>query len=912
MNKLKQLAVGKQVLLMFGMLCAILGLIGALLLFTMRSIERSNRERLAYVLYESELIAASAQNIGLMQAAIFRHVLSSSVEEKKRHDQFIREVDRGNVEQTAAYEKFVDTEEERQLYDRVLQARKEYMEATKLLLVLSLANKNAEANEFLFSTQVVAYEKYQVTAKNMSVYVRTEVQDIVAVMDARTARSRQVGDVFIILAILIAGGTGLKVTGIARRLKEDNRALQIEIEERKRAEETSRLAEEKYRSIFENTSEGIFQNALDGAFISANPALARILGYDTPEQLVRDRTDIQRQGYVDAGQREEFKQILAEHGAVKDFEYQVQRKDGSRIWVSESAHLVRGADAQPLYYEGSVQDITERKQSEAALKQSEKRYRSLFEANPLPMWIYDLETLSFLEVNDAAISHYCYEREEFLSMTIADIRPAADKQALLANVAHVADRVVDHAGVWKHQKKDGSLIDVEITSHVLDHSERRAELVLAFDVTERQRTEAERQVISEIVQGVSTTTNLDELLDLARNSIGKLLYAENCFVALHDKTTDLIHFEFWVDKFDPVPPPQPVGEGFCRSSYVLRTGRPLLLTKELKTDLFEQEAVSQSGSDSASWMGVPLRTPTRTIGVLAVQHYEKDDAYSQRDLEFFSLVGDQIGLAIERKQAEVERERSQQFQRALLDGIGHGIHGIDKSGNIIFENPAGAEMLGWKPNELIGRTAHPMMHYAHGDGSAYPVEDCPIHATLRDGALRRASDETFWRRDGTSFPVEFTVAPIRAEFDDIAGAVVVFADVTERKKAETELRLAKEIAEAANRAKGEFLANMSHEIRTPMNGVIGMTGLLMDTPLNQEQREFARTIQTSGEALLSIINDILDFSKIEANKLELEVVNLDLAHVLRGTVSLLQTQAKAKGLELSASIDPGVPTRLRG
>ncbi|MFL6208776.1 MAG: HAMP domain-containing protein [Pyrinomonadaceae bacterium] len=130
--------------------------------------------------------------------------------------------------------------------------------------------------------------------------------------------------------------------------------------------------------------------------------------------------------------------------------------------------------------------------------------------------------------------------------------------------------------------KDGRRIPISSsrTALWLDSSQTQGTVCLAKDITEQKRAEAERQVISDIVKGVITTTNLDELLNLARHAIGKLLYAENCFVALHDEATDMLHFEFWADKVDPVPPPRPVGQGF--SSYVLRTGQSLLLTEEIK------------------------------------------------------------------------------------------------------------------------------------------------------------------------------------------------------------------------------------------------------------------------------------------------------------------------------------------
>jgi PAS domain S-box-containing protein len=248
----------------------------------------------------------------------------------------------------------------------------------------------------------------------------------------------------------------------------------------------------------------------------------------------------------------------------------------------------------------------------------------------------------------------------------------------------------------------------------------------------------------------------------------------------------------------------------------------------------------------------------------------------------------------------------------VLNAIGEGIHAIDPEGRIIFENPAGEKMLGWEPGELIGKPAHATIHHSKDGGAPYPRCECPIHASLGDGSPRRISDEVFWRKDGTSFPVQYVTTPLRDENHEIIGAVVVFSDITESKRVEQELNLAKAAAEAANRAKSEFLANMSHEIRTPMNGVIGMTGLLLETPLTSEQREFAGIIRTSADALLTVINDILDFSKVEAGKLTFETLDFDLIESVESILDMLAERAQGKGIELASVIPPDVPTRLRG
>ena len=273
-------------------------------------------------------------------------------------------------------------------------------------------------------------------------------------------------------------------------------------------------------------------------------------------------------------------------------------------------------------------------------------------------------------------------------------------------------------------------------------------------------------------------------------------------------------------------------------------------------------------------------------------------AFSPEVVATLQTFAAQSVLAIHNAGLFREIQRQKQYSDALVETSPVAIATMDLRGTVVGWNPGAERLFGYSPAEALGREVDELV--ATPEIREEVRENLrQMHSGQRVRAITRRA-----RKDGTLVDVEVSSMPVVVDGAEV-GSIAIYHDITELLQARRE-------AEAANEAKSAFLATMSHEIRTPMNAVIGMSGLLLNTALSDEQREYAEIVRQSGDTLLTVINDILDFSKIEAGRLDLESQPFDLRECVEGALDLVATRAAEKGLDLAYVLGDGAPAAIVG
>ncbi|HXN49513.1 MAG TPA: PAS domain S-box protein [Bryobacteraceae bacterium] len=649
-------------------------------------------------------------------------------------------------------------------------------------------------------------------------------------------------------------------------------AIAHDIHVRVEAKRKLRESQERFRDLFEHAPSGVCVTGADGRFLEVNAAFCRMVGYTEQELLA---TSFDKLTHPDdlAPSIQLRERLLKDQDRSLDLEKRYFHRSGRMAWVRMKVSLLRSPDGQPSCYVSHVEDITERKRAEEALRQTEDRFREVFEHAPFGMLLAGLDG-RFIRVNAAFCRMLGYSEQEMLGRQWAEFTHPDDLdrcQGVAGQLRENRDRCAEDEKRYVH--RNGAVVWVRIRIAQLrgPGGEPSCHVVHVEDITERKRA---NEVLRESEERFRILADGCPALMWVTDEQGGIRFINRAFREYFGATYEEVNGDKWQALMHPDDAPE-----YVHTLY--------LAVRDHRS--FNAETRVRSGDGQWRWVACYAEPRLSPAG------------------EFLGHVGLSLDIT-KRKQSEQALQASEEKFRQLTENIREVFWMMSPdAGQIIYVSPT--------YESVWGRTCDSLYRDPMAWAAAIHPDDRERALAMFARQLKGEALESEYRirtPDGQEKWIRDRAFPVRDRAGQLIRIVGIAEDTSERKRYEEELIRARRDADAANRAKSCFLANMSHEIRTPMNGVLGMLQLLAETDLAGEQRQCLDVAQDSGWALLALIDQILDLAKVEAGKLTLEKVGFNPRETIDNVVQLLRVQAREKNLNVYSRVSAEVPDILLG
>jgi PAS domain S-box-containing protein len=558
-----------------------------------------------------------------------------------------------------------------------------------------------------------------------------------------------------------------------------------DVTDSRRAEAALRKSEALLRLVWDTAVDAMRLTSEDGTVVLANPAYCRLVGRPAAEVVGRSVAEAYAPDRRPDVLRKHAERFTAETGRTY-FETEVELHDGRRRRFEAGTAVLNAAGEPPMLL-SVLRDVTDRRLAEAALRESEERYRHLFDANPHPMWVYDVDTLRFRAVNEAAVTRYGYSRDEFLRMTALDLLPRRDDGDEAAG--QFTD--VSPSTIGQHQWKDGTIRDVQITSHAFRDSDRSARLELAMDVTERKKAQvtlAERARLAglsaEVGAIISRSDNLIGMLRETAEAFVNHLGASFARIWLVNEAEQVLELRASGGKHThPDGPETRIPVGHTKVGRIAVDGKPYL-TNSLRDDSLIGHHEWARAEGLTAFAGYPLIASGRVVGVLALYsaRHVSDNAFAT-----FNSLAAGLAQAVERRRAEAALRESEEHFRRLFEDSPIGIYRTTPEGKFLLANPALIRMTGCASfEELVTRSGENDVAIPGYDREKFK------RRIDQDGEVRGL--DLNWRRgDGTVVHVRENARAVRKPDGALAYYEGTIEDITDLKRVEAALRQQEEL-----------------------------------------------------------------------------------------------------------------------
>ena len=649
-----------------------------------------------------------------------------------------------------------------------------------------------------------------------------------------------------------------------------------DITARKHAADALRDSEERFRTAFESAAIGMGLLDLDGHWIRVNHSLCRIVGYSAEELLTLDFQSISHPGDIEAA-LDFGRQML--DGSISSFhrEKRYLHKQGRVVWVFLSVSMVRDGNGRPLYAIAQVQDITERKEAERKAQREKAFTDAVIDNVPGLFYLLDGRGMP-VRWNRRTQEITGYSLQESARLKTADFFSKADRETiagaltrvLLEGHAEFEGNVAMHSGAAVPFYFSAARVNFEgedfFIGNGIDMSARK-EAEQALRDSEEKFSKAFRN--SPVILAISTLKE------------GRYLEVNDAFERITGWRREEVIGRRWDE----------IEIRWIDGGAILANGAYRNLESEFHTRSGEKR-IARSSAETLEFSG---QACVLTVG---------EDITEQKGFEReLRAMNETLERRVKERTAELEE--AVESLRMLSQAIENGPASVmisDPGGNIEYVNPKFCENSGYTKAEAIGKKANLLKSDAH-----QPAFFEHLWSTLQAGETWRGEFRNR-KKNGEMYWESACISTVRDARGQPRHFVSITEDITELKNTAEELRRAKEVADAASRAKTAFLASMSHEIRTPMHAILGYSQLMLRDPsISPQAKENLRIVNRSGEHLLALINDVLEMAKIESGRLHLDLREFDLPGLLNDLAAMFRLRTVGKGVDLAVILESGLP-----
>ncbi|MCS6967384.1 MAG: PAS domain S-box protein [Cytophagales bacterium] len=658
------------------------------------------------------------------------------------------------------------------------------------------------------------------------------------------------------------------------------------------------------RQSLQNTLQTVELLALtveaDGTISYSNDFLLKTTGWHAEELLGKALSEVLVLHHHDYAHLPFHQQLLS------SFCGQLRCANGAHLHIRFHTITWNDAQGQAIAVTLIGEDISETLRAQQALEQSNALLKDLFDNATDLIQITDAEG-NFVFVNKSWCNLLEYRPEEIRLLHLYQVVYPEDR----ALMNHLLYRAIAEGSVNNVEicfiSRSGRKIHLRGSisyGHSFEEGKPPVYRAVFQDITEQMRAEKAQMLYHNLSRLTINSPNLETLYHNFYTELKKAIEVEGFLIALRNEKDQSIYFPYYINS--PYAPDEGI-QGRAFAEYAFAFERTMIFHQDMLRRIIQTNDLPAEEPLPQTWIGIPLKIDQKVIGIIVLQSYKERKTYHKRDLDLLNFISGQLATAIQRVQNQEKINEQNSRLQAIFESGQHLMWSVNK--DLILTrfngNYANTMRLLYNINITAGmslaelyRQNDPEQVYFWLDKYKLALSGYPQQFERK---MRGISGEEYW--------YEVFLSPIVTansfEVDEVAG---VAHNITVKKKAADELRMAKELAEHSLEVKKRFLSNMSHEIRTPMNGIIGMIDLLAEAEnLEPEYRQYINTIKKSSETLLHILNDILDLSKIEAGKMELRKAPLSLVNMMDKLIALFQQRAMQKDIEFGYHIAAEVP-----